>query len=68
MPAPFEWDEEKDRSNTALNVGSLCIGFEEATGIFTSPILTAPDTRQDYGEERGWSSSWYTPAAAGASG
>ena len=48
MPAPFEWDEEKDRANRAKHG----IGFEEATGIFTSPILTAPDTRQDYGEER----------------
>ena len=48
IPAPFEWDEEKDRANRAKHG----IGFEEATGIFTSPILTAPDTRQDYGEER----------------
>ena len=48
MPSPFEWDEEKDRANRAKHG----IDFEEATGIFTSPILTAPDTRQDYGEER----------------
>ena len=48
MPSPFEWDEEKDRANRAKHG----IGFEEAISIFTSPILTAPDTRQDYGEER----------------
>ena len=48
MPSPFEWDEEKDRANRAKHG----IGFEEAASIFTSPILTAPDTRQDYGEER----------------
>ena len=38
MPSPFEWDEEKDRANRAKHG----IGFEEATSIFTSPILTAP--------------------------
>ena len=48
MPSPFEWDEEKDRANRAKHG----IGFEEATGIFTTPVLTTPDTRQDYGEER----------------
>ena len=48
IPSPFEWDEEKDRVNRAKHG----IGFKEATGIFTSPRLTALDTRQDYGEER----------------
>ena len=48
MPSQFEWDEEKDRSNRAKHG----IGFEEAKVIFASPVLTAPDDRQDYGEER----------------
>ena len=60
MPAPFEWDEEKDRANRAKHG----IGFEEATGIFTSQILTAPDTRQDYGG-RALDQLWITRAAGG---
>ena len=59
MPAPFERDEEKDRANRAKHG----IGFEEATGIFTSQILTAPDTRQDYGEER-----WISYGSLGPAG
>lgn len=48
MPLQFEWDEEKNR----LNHSKHGIGFEEANLIFTGPVLTAPDNRQDYGEKR----------------
>ena len=48
MPLQFEWDQEKDRANRAKHG----ISFEEAKAIFASPVLTAPDDRQDYGEER----------------
>ena len=48
MSSRFEWDEEKDRTNRAKHG----IGFEEAEVIFAGPVLTAPDDRQDYGEER----------------
>ena len=48
MPLQFEWDEEKNR----LNHSKHGIGFEEASLIFTGPVLTAPDDRQDYGEKR----------------
>ena len=48
MPSQFEWDEGKDRANRA----KYGIRFEEAEIIFSSPVLTAPDDRQDYGEER----------------
>ena len=44
----FEWDEEKDRANHAKHG----IRFEEAKIIFASPMLTAPDDRQDYSQER----------------
>jgi uncharacterized DUF497 family protein len=48
MPSQFGWDEEKDRANRAKHG----IRFEEAKVIFASPVLTAPDDRQDYSEER----------------
>ena len=48
MPLQFEWDEEKSR----LNHSKHGIGFEEASLIFTGPVLTAPDNRHDYSEER----------------
>ena len=44
----FEWDEAKNRSNLKKDG----ISFEEAILIFDGPILTYPDTRLDYGEER----------------
>ena len=34
---------------TALNTASV---LRKPQASYTSPILTAPDTRQDYGEER----------------
>ena len=48
MPVRFEWDEEKDRANRTKHG----ISFEEAKAIFDGPVFTAPDERQDYGEER----------------
>ena len=48
MPLEFEWDDEKDRANRAKHG----ISFEEASGIFDGPVFTAPDEREDYGEER----------------
>lgn len=48
MPTRFEWDEKKNRGNRAKHG----IGFEEAKAIFDGPVLTAPDQRQDCGEER----------------
>lgn len=44
----FEWDQEKDRINRRKHG----ISFEEATAIFDGPVLTNPDEREDYGEER----------------
>jgi uncharacterized DUF497 family protein len=48
MRLQFEWDDEKNR----LNRSKHGIGFEEASLIFTGPVLTAPDDRKDYSEER----------------
>ena len=48
MPLQFEWDDEKNRVNHRKHG----IGFEEASLIFTGPVLTAPDDRQDYSEKR----------------
>ncbi len=44
----FEWDEEKNRSNGQKHG----LDFVDAKEIFQAPMLTALDTRQDYGEER----------------
>ena len=44
----FEWDEAKDRANVAKHG----IDFETAKRIFDGPVLTRPDRRRDYGEER----------------
>jgi uncharacterized DUF497 family protein len=44
----FEWDEQKN----AVNVRKHGFDFADAWEIFESPMLTALDTREDYGEER----------------
>jgi hypothetical protein len=44
----FEWDEQKN----AANIRKHGFDFTDAWEIFESPMLTAPDTREDYGEER----------------
>ena len=44
----FEWDDSKRR----INLRKHGIDFEDVTAAFDSPMLTALDTREDYGEER----------------
>lgn len=44
----FEWDDEKNRANIAKHG----VSFELAARIFDGPVLTAPDSRADYGEAR----------------
>lgn len=44
----FEWDEAKNRRN----IEKHGISFATASRIFEGPILSATDTRQDYGETR----------------
>ena len=44
----FEWDDAKN----ALNIEKHALDFADAKDIFQSPMLTALDTRYDYGEER----------------
>jgi len=44
----FEWDEEKNR----INLAKHGLDFADAWEIFLAPMLTALDTRQDYGEAR----------------
>lgn len=44
----FEWDEQKNRAN----IRKHGLDFVDAWEIFTLPLLTAPDEREDYGEDR----------------
>lgn len=44
----FEWDEQKRLTNLR-NHG---LDFLEAEQMFQAPMLTALDTREDYGEDR----------------
>jgi uncharacterized protein len=44
----FEWDEEKNLANIIKHG----IGFEDASKIFESPIVSWADDRRDYGELR----------------
>ena len=44
----FQWDVEKSVANEAKHG----ISFLQAAQIFRSPILTRPDDRKDYGEQR----------------
>ena len=44
----FEWNEEKNRTNI-LKHG---FDFADAWQVFERPMLTALDTREDYGEDR----------------
>ena len=44
----FEWDEPKRK----LNLKNHGIDFEDITSIFDAPMLTALDSREDYGEDR----------------
>ena len=44
----FEWDTAKAKSNLHKHG----VGFRDASSIFDEPILSWPDTRRDYGEDR----------------
>ncbi len=44
----FEWDEDKNQ----LNIQKHGLDFADAWEVFTTPLLTALDDRQDYGEDR----------------
>lgn len=44
----FEWDEDKNQ----LNIQKHGLDFADAWEVFTTPMLTALDDRQDYGEDR----------------
>jgi len=44
----FEWDEQKNKES----IRKHGLDFADAWEIFEAPMLTAPDTREDYGEDR----------------
>ena len=44
----FEWDEEKNQEN----IRKHGLDFSDARQIFDAPMLTASDTKEDYGEDR----------------
>jgi uncharacterized protein len=44
----FEWDEEKN----AINIQKHGLDFTDGWEVFQAPMLTALDTREDYGEDR----------------
>jgi uncharacterized DUF497 family protein len=44
----FEWDLAKN----ALNVRKHRLSFADAVRIFDGPLVTFPDEREDYGEDR----------------
>ncbi|OYU75182.1 MAG: hypothetical protein CFE32_15230 [Alphaproteobacteria bacterium PA3] len=44
----FEWDDEKNKANILKHK----VSFGRAALIFTGPIYTKVDLRQDYGETR----------------
>jgi len=44
----FQWDPRKNESNITKHG----IDFAEAPRLFSAPVQTVPDARQDYGEDR----------------
>ena len=44
----FEWDESENRAN----IRKHGFDFADAWEIFEGPLYTAPDARDDYGEDR----------------
>ena len=44
----FEWDEAKNQAN----IRKHGVSFETAKRIFDRPMLTRPDRRKSYGEDR----------------
>jgi uncharacterized DUF497 family protein len=53
----FEWDLTKNRANIAKHG----VSFEDAARIFEGPVLTYPDDRLEYGEQR-----WVSIGVVGA--
>jgi uncharacterized DUF497 family protein len=50
----FEWDEKKNQTN----IRKHGIDFQDAVDVFNHPVLTWPDTREAYGEERWIALGW----------
>ncbi len=50
----FEWDEAKYE----LNIRKHGIDFEDVKDMFSHPMLTLLDDREDYGEERWVGIGW----------
>lgn len=44
----FEWEDEKNKENIRKHE----LDFADAWEIFEAPMLTNPDTSEDYGESR----------------
>jgi uncharacterized DUF497 family protein len=44
----FEWDDEKNKEN----IRKHGLDFTDAWQIFDAPMLTALDTKEEYGEDR----------------
>jgi uncharacterized DUF497 family protein len=44
----FDWDERKNRAN----IKKRHFDFADAEEVFDGPMYIAPDTREDYGEDR----------------
>ena len=54
MAVRFEWDEAKN----AINIRKHGIDFADVTSMFSHPILTLLDDRENYGEERWTGIGW----------
>ncbi len=50
----FDWDEAKN----AINIRKHGIDFADVTGMFSHPMLTLLDEREDYGEVRWIGIGW----------
>ena len=50
----FEWDEAKND----VNIRKHGIDFTDVVDMFTHPMLTLADDREDYGEERWIGIGW----------
>ena len=44
----FEWDEAKNQAN----IRKHGIDFNDVPELFKHPVITSPDVREDYGEQR----------------
>lgn len=50
----LEWDEAKRQ----VNIRKHGLDFADAGDMFSQPMLVAPDTREDYGENRWRGLGW----------